>query len=73
LAPEGLLRELAIRLYGVRGGLSLRGDKFSGSAGLGYETGTASATPNLSLLGSDLVDKIRTQRLSAILAFEFRF
>ena len=60
-------------LYGIRAGLSFRGERFSGSIGLGYETGTAAATPNLTMLGSKVDDPIRTQRLSAILAFEFRF
>jgi len=60
-------------LYGIRAGLSFRGVKFSGSAGLGYETGTASGTANLPQLGSELDDTIRTQRLSVIFAFEFRF
>jgi hypothetical protein len=59
-------------LYGVRAGLSIHGDKLSGSIGLGYETGESRASPSAEgLPGTPIDDRARLQRLSGVLAVEF--
>jgi hypothetical protein len=59
-------------LYGARAGVSVRGQKLSGSVGLGYETGLSSASPNPAPGGAAAMDdRARLQRFSIVIAFEF--
>jgi hypothetical protein len=60
-------------LYGTRAGVSVRGEKLSGSIGLGYETGLSSASPSLgSGATTPIDDRVRFNRLSVVLGGEYR-
>jgi hypothetical protein len=60
-------------LYGLRFGVSFRGERLSGSIGLGYETGVASASPTLvDMEGAPIDDSARVHHLSLTLAAEYQ-
>jgi hypothetical protein len=60
-------------LYGARGGVSFAGERVSGSIGLGYEQGLASASPGLvGLEPTPVDDPVRVRNVSLTLAAEYR-
>jgi hypothetical protein len=60
-------------LYGARAGVSFAGERLSGSVGLGYELGLASATPSVEgIQPTPVDDSARVQHLSLTLAAEYR-
>lgn len=60
-------------LYGARAGVSFSGERLSGSVGLGYEQGTASASPGLAGLEPTPVDdRARVRTVSLTFAAEYR-
>jgi hypothetical protein len=60
-------------LYGARAGVSFSGERLSGSVGLGYEQGTASASPGLAGLEPTPVDDhARIRTVSLTFAAEYR-
>jgi len=62
-----------IDLYGLRAGVSYEGERFSGSVGLGWETGRSSASSGLAgVRPTPIDDSFRYDKLSVALAGEYR-
>lgn len=59
-------------LYGVRAGVSFDAERFSGSLGLGYETGRSSASPVQPGPATPADASIHVQQISLAFAAEFR-